>query len=96
MITIRGPFQHWPPLHEGETEDDRLRSIAERLASDRRDRWQPIETAPRDGPILAVETSEHGADVPAVVEWRDGWRSYDDRSVVLQPTHWMPLPEPPQ
>jgi hypothetical protein len=55
--------------------------------------WQPIETAPRGGePILLWSDDQgvcigcHSGDV-----WWDNlyepWR--------FEPTHWMPLPEPP-
>ena len=68
--------------------------------------WQPIETAPKDGtPILAWPCGDGwGGKFPYVVQWvppnehHDGlWREaageqYDD----FDPTHWMPLPEPPK
>ena len=72
--------------------------------------WQPIETAPKDGTdVLAWadgvvivsfrmddndRTGNHYGNM-----WLDN--SYDDfscglASVPYEPTHWMPLPEPPK
>ncbi len=57
--------------------------------------WQPIETAPQDGTRILVFTV-HG-DIE-ISEWyticifdppTEGWNSNE-------PTHWMPLPEPPK
>lgn len=61
--------------------------------------WQPIETAPKDRPILGAGT--HGR--PEVYIWRNGSfippraaeRLREIGSASFQsPTHWMPLPEP--
>ena len=60
--------------------------------------WQPIETAPRDKTMVAL------LHVGAKGYWRygvgwfmpqagwQGWNSEDHKF----PTHWMPLPEPPE
>lgn len=67
--------------------------------------WQPIETAPRDGrQLLAFARGAHGErDVYyGVAEWAldgpgriqphtEGWFW----SYAIRPTHWMPLPSPP-
>jgi hypothetical protein len=80
-------------------------------------RWQPIETAPRDGrdvlifiPAVVLERGLvlHHSCVTAAfctdaedpnARWSLSWVSgydwegpLDDR----QPTHWMPLPDPPE
>lgn len=71
------------------------------------DKWQPIETAPKDGTeILACDVSgDLGAYHVEVVFWAVSWG--DDSDTVgwgicdgqTRPpscfTHWMPLPEPP-
>ena len=66
-------------------------------------RWQPIETAPRDGTRILFYTphdpetgwlefvaeshyDKHGLVDTFVSQWQDG----------LEPTHWMPLPDPPE
>ena len=52
--------------------------------------WQPIETAPKDGKLILlwVPGKEYG-----LMKWEGIW---DDRLHGCRgPTHWMPLPEPP-
>lgn len=67
--------------------------------------WQPIETAPRDGTaVLGYWSRPHGlADIPSdesnygiTAYLNFEWVSADDDEVFYSPpTHWMPLPEPP-
>lgn len=63
--------------------------------------WQPIETAPKDGSkLLGWEPPDSIYTSPvlyAVCWWSgNGWvRDGDDFDLVVEPTHWMPLPEPP-
>jgi hypothetical protein len=63
-------------------------------------RWQPIDTAPKDGTwIWCVEADIACKTNPTqyAMRWCDqrnaGW--YDDYNGQCDPTHWMPLPEPP-
>jgi hypothetical protein len=59
--------------------------------------WQPIETAPKDGtPVLCYARIAHGG-VSIVMRW-DGEDWYESLafSCLLRPTHWMPLPKPPE
>ena len=65
--------------------------------SDRMVDWQPIETAPKDGTrILLWDTDEvviaEGWQI-AVVNMLSGLKHYE---AAFNPTHWMPLPEPPR
>lgn len=61
--------------------------------------WQPIETAPKDGTTVLTWTKglteDEGAIMPmrwsSTRGWCEYWGNHD-----LFPTHWMPLPEPPQ
>ena len=64
------------------------------------DKWQPINTAPRDGrTILAYLPANAGLptrqDVVAVC-WAAGWTTaYSSACLDIEPTYWMPLPAPP-
>jgi hypothetical protein len=70
-------------------------------------KWQSIETAPKDGTSVLVygfwEGELHGQDDERDVwkahfvldEWFvDGGEFYSQH--VIDPTHWMPLPEEPK
>jgi hypothetical protein len=56
--------------------------------------WQPIATAPSDGrKILVIGGWRTEAEIQkADGEW---WRMRKRGGGTAQPTHWMPLPEPP-
>lgn len=61
--------------------------------------WQPIETAPKDGTFIlgwhpALSWPHGRQDVVAWDETHLHWT--DGCFEVSWPTHWMPLPEPPQ
>lgn len=67
--------------------------------------WMPIETAPKKGKILLVAPWLMKDDPPTQVaygRWYSGDKPcwvYDGYSFSTpnhQPTHWMPLPEPPK
>jgi len=65
--------------------------------------WQPIETAPRDGtPFLgAIRWGDHDWEILRMC-WQDHTSNFVDATYAPfsddqeQPTHWMPLPEPPR
>jgi hypothetical protein len=71
--------------------------------------WQPIETAPKDGRYVIVWPPTF-TGVVSCARWdedkylkrpRPYWSRTDDmgRSTMSrekQPTHWMPLPPPPE
>jgi len=56
--------------------------------------WQPIETAPKDGTHIIVMPYFYVEDLQ--VSWfildEDRWANWNWS---VEPTHWMPLPEPP-
>ena len=62
--------------------------------------WQPIETAPKDGTrILGAwpQLRKWWTIQPVFFhcgDWIHGWD--EDEDLALYPTHWMPLPTPPQ
>ena len=68
-------------------------------------RWQPIETAPKDGTRILVPypifdpgnlTASPDRYEIIVVHWREvGWVSDGAWMLHEDPTHWMPLPPPP-
>jgi hypothetical protein len=64
------------------------------------DKWKPIHTAPRDGrTILAYLPANAGLptrqDVVAIC-WTAGWTTaYSGACLDIEPTYWMPLPDPP-
>ncbi len=67
--------------------------------------WQPIETAPRDGtnilvwwpsemhcPVTAHYSTGKWTNEPGFAWKFTGW----GQEKKTEPTHWMPLPEPPK
>lgn len=65
--------------------------------------WKPISSAPRDGTSVIVYSKEvHDFDDPTSVshwsEFNNAWcfSHYDRYLGPENPTHWMPLPEPPK
>lgn len=62
-------------------------------------KWQPIETAPKDGtPIICFHPSDGFSDEMSidVLWWDMGAWLYNAEPVADQPTHWMPLPAAPR
>lgn len=60
--------------------------------------WKPIETAPMDGTRILVWRPFEDKDWPAhhgIDRWSETFRSWWNSRRDQQPTHWMPLPSPP-
>ena len=60
--------------------------------------WQPIDTAPEDTYVLVwcPDYYCHECGV-AMLHSEDGcWRDREGYLPLATPTHWMPLPEPPE
>ena len=69
------------------------------IRADLAPQWQPIATAPKDGTrFMAYEETGEGCISECwwhleVNDW-EGWQNdYDSEP---EPTHWMPLPTPPE
>ena len=71
------------------------------MAERERNRWQPIETAPRDGTdILVADDGRQGVEM---VSWKGGakkggWHTEDRVASYTADffTHWQPLPAAPK
>lgn len=70
-------------------------------------KWQPIETAPKDGKVVLLWLRSPWSE-PRIAWWYESWRNWqpqgayphpteDDMSGIGSqvPTHWMPLPADP-
>jgi hypothetical protein len=63
--------------------------------------WQKIETAPKDGTIILAYCPNHfyngGAFIGEAV-FIPEFSIWEERidGCVVEPTHWMPLPNPPK
>lgn len=63
--------------------------------------WQPIETAPKDKTLLLWRSS-YGLPVAGHILAGDLWGAFVPGVPMLfqkhieEPTHWMPLPDPPK
>lgn len=67
--------------------------------------WHPIETAPRDGTSILGYDPKHNQLGPIYVvryeidsyEYDPSWRETGGENYfTMNPTHWMPLPDPPK
>lgn len=57
--------------------------------------WRPIETAPIAKNVLVAVGKK--VTYAALYEGKkQGWWGYDGSPLKTQPTHWMPLPKPPE
>jgi hypothetical protein len=67
-----------------------------RAALEAADTWQPIKTAPTDGSLFLVWAPEY-VGLPSIYSLcayhPDAGFCIDE---LREPTHWMPLPEPPK
>jgi hypothetical protein len=64
--------------------------------------WQPIESAPKDGTVVRVNGPHDLYPMDAqYVRFANEWYPVPQRltlgreQIIPDPTHWMPLPEPP-
>ncbi len=61
--------------------------------------WQPIETAPKDGSKFISAwrcgVSDWQNVSPDTYWWIREGKWISDSDGLIEPTHWMPLPDPP-
>lgn len=57
-------------------------------------KWQPIETAPRDGTEILLYSETYGIDVAHFHKGK--WRTTAGQCDIEYPTHWLPLPAAPK
>lgn len=83
--------------------EEEAKDLASVDAPQPRQVWQPIETAPTDEDVLLYFPTHDAASAVLIChqfEDADGWYHQNaDQSpdeLTEQPTHWMPLPSPPQ
>ncbi len=66
----------------------------------KRGQWIPIESAPKDGTrvlLFAGKWILGTSSVPYIGGWSEKWQCFKNELMNdCKPTHWMPLPEPPQ
>lgn len=66
--------------------------------------WQPIKSAPRDATVIWCYLPEHDEQACLRYVTGDGWSGWqyidsllnDVLDSELAPSHWMPLPSPPE
>jgi len=65
--------------------------------------WQPIERAPKDGTQILAYACGYTGHFYGVAEWALNGpgkiQPHQERwfwSYAIRPTHWMPLPAPPE
>ena len=68
-------------------------------------KWEPIDTAPKDGTVILVYREDAGiftahhvspASIVGGCDYSESWFTTDGEDLTDDmPTHWMPLPEPP-
>lgn len=88
---------HFDVLNQRTGSDHDYQALLNRL-----NKWQPIETAPKDGTeiLLFIPAKNNDKDRDFVVAMNAGrfcWENdLDQRCDFDQTTHWMPLPTPPK
>ena len=62
-------------------------------------KWLPIEIAPKDGTLVLGYWKQMKTDNECygLTKWSgNSWESEDEARDYRNPTHWMPLPNPPE
>ena len=58
-------------------------------------KWQTIETAPKDGKDILLYDASFDKGI-LLGGWLDRWWWVEGGQITANPTHWMPLPNPPK
>ena len=61
--------------------------------------WQDIETAPKGNGTILIgwgEYRERDGFSPAFMRWYDSVNGWSVNAMPFYPTHWQPLPPPPE
>lgn len=61
--------------------------------------WKPIETAPKDESHILVSDGKYVEKAyfdNELEKWIEAWDGDVDFHDLIHPTHWMPLPKPPE
>jgi hypothetical protein len=87
----------WMENEEANYTAEELRAMAKKarslLVSAKKQGWQPIETAPRDGTKIILWSKECGEPNGCIIAAWDGERSFP--YLPCNWTKWRPLPPPP-
>ncbi len=82
---------------------DVIKKYITHLEANQQPQWQPIETAPKDGTniVLTPLGFGHRSHASFVGYWVPEVNGFAVQHVghmhgLAKPTHWMPLPEPPE
>ncbi len=91
------PVARRPLGHRRAQPVEGARPVVPLRTEDRSVKWQPIATAPKDTDILGWDGHDMRVTVWMTRPGGAGWFEQTDRYEIYfwDPTHWMPLPEPP-
>jgi hypothetical protein len=59
-------------------------------------KWQAIGSAPKDGTRVLLHPGPKGYSVVGRRSLTNGWWEALPGKYQIRPTHWMPLPDPPE
>lgn len=71
-------------------------NTTEYIRADLVPQWQPIETAPKHDLETLILYSSEGVQIGWFSAFHKCWLTTEGKDVWAEPTHWMPLPEPPK
>jgi len=79
--------------YDGKTEC-RVKTIRQALTSKK---WMPIESAPKDGTLVCYDKCWSEDGIALAENFGEHWQvlDRDDDTTQFTPTHWQPLPTPP-